>query len=90
MTIFIERRKTDVYRDVNKLYIAKTGSILCPVSILQSYLERAKLTSDEEYIFRQMSFLKSVSEYKLKNVKRLIHYTPMRESQEECFRVFIA
>ena len=51
MTIFIERSKTDVYRDGNKLYIAKTGSILCPVSILQSYLERAKVTSDEEDIF---------------------------------------
>lgn len=79
MTMFIERSKTDVYRDGNKLYIAKTGSDLCPVSILQFYLEKAKIISDDEYIFRQMSYLKSVNDYKLRSVNRPISYTTMRE-----------
>ena len=79
MTLFIERSKTDVYRDGNKLYIAKTGSDLCPVSILKLYLEKAKISSDEDYIFRQLSHLKSANDYKLRSANKPISYTTMRE-----------
>ena len=36
--------KTDVYREGNFVYIAKTLSKYCPVSILLRYMREAKLT----------------------------------------------
>ncbi|KAK3086454.1 hypothetical protein FSP39_018665 [Pinctada imbricata] len=39
MAIFIEKSKTDVYRDGNWLVISKTGTKLCPVINLQRYFE---------------------------------------------------
>ena len=42
--IFVPHSKTDVYREGNFVYIVKTLSKYCPVSILLRYMHEAKLT----------------------------------------------
>ena len=59
MKIFIEKSKTDVYRDGAWVVIAKTKRITCPVKILRRYVNRLKSPpSSEEYIFRALFYSK--------------------------------
>ena len=52
MKIFIEKSKTDIYRNGNWIYIARGNSELCPVATLQRYLNMAKINENsEEFIF---------------------------------------
>ena len=46
--IFVSHNKTDVYREGNFVYIAKSLSKYGPVSILLRYMQEAKLTSTSE------------------------------------------
>jgi hypothetical protein len=39
MSVFIQKGKTDIYRDGNHIIIARTGNNLCPVNNLELYLE---------------------------------------------------
>ena len=39
MSVFIQKSKTDIYRDGNHIIIARTGNNLCPVNNLEYYLE---------------------------------------------------
>ncbi|XP_060558663.1 uncharacterized protein LOC132718966 [Ruditapes philippinarum] len=57
IAIFIEKSKTDIYRDGNWSVIAKTGYRTCPVSLLKLYLKCAKINDDSnEFIFRSLSY----------------------------------
>ena len=87
MTLLIERSKTSIYRDGNKLYIAKTGSDLSPVSILKLYLEKVKIFSDEDYIFCQLAHLKSANEYKLWSTNKPISYFRLNEMNNKITRI---
>ena len=53
-SISIRNSKTDVYRLGNSLAIAWTGTLCCPVHLLERYLLAANITDSEseEYIFR--------------------------------------
>ena len=44
LKLFIEKSKTDVYREGNWIYISRTESELCPVRNLIAYLELTKQT----------------------------------------------
>ena len=56
MTIFIEKSKTDIYRNGNWIYIARGDSELCPVAALKRYLNMAKINENsEEFIFRSIT-----------------------------------
>ena len=56
MTIFIEKSKTDIYRNGNWIYIARGDSELCPVATLKRYLNMAKINENsEEFIFRSIT-----------------------------------
>ncbi|CAG2214782.1 unnamed protein product [Mytilus edulis] len=46
ISIFIEKSKTDIYRDGNWLIIAKTGTTLCPVRNLELYMQWSGIQSD--------------------------------------------
>ena len=53
MKIFIEKSKTDIYRNGNWIYIAAGNSKLCPAATLQGYLNIAKINENsKEFIFR--------------------------------------
>ena len=58
--IFVPHSKTDVYREGNFVYIAKTLSKYCPVSILLRYMHEAKLTPTSDLpLFSPLSKTKS-------------------------------
>ena len=81
MKIFITESKTDVYRDGKWSYIAKSNSSLCPVSTLQSYLQRTNIPDDsDEFLFRSMTYFKKSDEYKLRNTDKPASYTTIRQS----------
>ena len=82
VSIFIERSKTDVYRDGSWVLVAKTGSIACPYSLLQRYLKAAKLgdTSEDQYIFRSVNYRRKTNTYCLRESSYgPISYTRARE-----------
>ena len=55
MAIFIEKSKTDIYRNGNWLYLAKLKSKLCPMSLLRRYMELAQIDKHSNgYIFRRL------------------------------------
>ena len=60
MKLFIEKSKTDIYREGSWLYISKCDSELCPVKNLLLYLEMTKLTNNdsEEFLFRGITVTK--------------------------------
>ncbi|CAG2221607.1 unnamed protein product [Mytilus edulis] len=39
MSVFIQKSKTDIYRDGDRIIIARTGNKLCPVKNFESFLE---------------------------------------------------
>ena len=81
MRIFIEKSKTDIYRDGNWLFISKVDSEICPITILKAYLDRCNVETDsEEFIFRAMSFFKSKSSYKLRSKSTPICYSTARSN----------
>ena len=56
MKTFIEKSKTDIYRNGNWIYVARGNSELCPVATLQRYLNMAKINENsEEFIFRSIA-----------------------------------
>ncbi len=80
MVVFIEKSKTDVYRDGNRIYIAKTGTKLCPVTTLEQYIRKAELTLEDEYIFRNVSYWKSKKDYRLRKGNSPVTYSSMRDN----------
>ena len=80
MKLFIEKCKTDVYREGSWIYISKTESELCPVKNLILYLDIAKITdeSSKEFIFRAATVTKANPAGTLRKGKYL-SYTRTRE-----------
>ncbi|XP_067668097.1 uncharacterized protein [Haliotis asinina] len=55
--VFIEKSKTDIYRDGAWIVIGRTHTKLCPVACLERYLDMAAIDSDsDQYIFRGFWF----------------------------------
>ena len=57
LVIHVEKSKTDVFREGNKVFIAATKTEICPVEMLKRYFVEAKLNDDpnEFFIFRKIS-----------------------------------
>ncbi len=53
-TLFLEKSKTDVYREGNLIFLAKTNSAICPFFWLTKYFEKTKTASNKksDFIFR--------------------------------------
>ncbi|XP_063419642.1 uncharacterized protein LOC134704617 [Mytilus trossulus] len=80
MSIFIEKSKTDKYRQGSCVIIAKSNNITCPVTCLESYIKDANINlEDDKFIFRQITFFKKANTHKLRNDSRHISYTRARE-----------
>ena len=74
MTVFIEKSKTDIYRDGAWLVISRLHSKLCPVECRDRYFKAADILPDSNsYIFRNLSNFDNV--YRLRDVIYLIKRT---------------
>lgn len=82
--IFVPHSKTDVYREGNFVYIAKTLSKYCPVSILLRYMREAKLTPTSDLpLFSPLS--KTKSGYVMRSLR--LFYSRCREVFKEALGV---
>ena len=80
MSIFIEKSKTDVYREGKWILIASTGSVCCPVNMLMRYLHVAQILADSQLlIFRPTNFVKSLNIHRLRPADTHLSYTTVRE-----------
>jgi len=80
LEIIIRSSKTDIYRQVNKLIIAKTGNSTCPVKCLEHYIRAAKLQYNSDlFLFRPIGFHKNSNYYCLSSRNVFISYTRARE-----------
>ena len=85
--IHVPTSKTDVYREGQDVFIWKSNTNSCPVSLLRRYLCLAGITapvSNNSYLFRNVVYLKSVNKYVLGN--RVLSYTRFRELFKECLK----
>ena len=79
MKIFIEQSKTDVYREGHFVFIARVDSPIGPVNILNLYVERSNIDrNSSEFLFRAVSFCKSINSYQLRRINKRICYTTAR------------
>ena len=78
--LFLEKSKTDQFRDGAWVYISKAYSSACPVTILSRYLKMAGFKNNsEKFIFRSVSFFSSLGIHKLRPSNKAITYTCARE-----------
>ena len=49
--LFIQSSKTDQFRDGAWIVVASSGKATCPVTMMNRYLERARLSFDSPLIF---------------------------------------
>ena len=78
--LFIEKSKTDIYREGNWIYLSKSGSVLCPVENLTAYLRLAKVHQrSDEYVFRAITVFKKLQVEELRHTNRPLSYSRMRD-----------
>lgn len=79
VSLFIEKSKTDKYREGNTVHVSRTTNTTCPVKMIEKYLDLSKIDStSNEFIFRSLSFCKKSGSYILRGDKPL-SYTRARE-----------
>ena len=80
MTIFIEKSKTDVYRDGVRVYISKTYSLTCPVNVMSRYVDAAGFDKfSQEFLFRGLTYHRKKKLYTLRKQNKGMSYTCTRE-----------
>ena len=80
LKLFIEKSKTDLYRDGSWVLIAKTGSLTCPYNMIRHYLKLANIPkASEEFIFRGLTYFRKSKEHKLRKKNESLSYTRSRE-----------
>ena len=78
MSIFIEKSKTDEYREDYWMHLSKLKSALCPIKLFKKYTEAAKIKeSEEKFSFRQICHSKQG--FKLIDLDKPISYTTVRD-----------
>ena len=86
MTVFVEKSKTDVYRDGVRVYIAKTNTLACPVVCLYKYIEAAGFVSEsQEFLFRALTYHRKRKVYTLRKQNKGLSYTCTREIVLQAF-----
>ena len=79
MKVFIEKSKTDQFRDGAWVFIAKIDSTICPVKTLQDYINTAGLSGDD-YLFRATTFFKSKNIHVLRKKNKPLSYSTARSA----------
>ena len=80
MKIFIEESKTDQYRIGAWVFVAKMNSNFCPVEFTRNYIGRAEITDLDDYLFRGVSYFKTLKDHKLRKHNKPISYSTARSS----------
>ena len=76
----MKKAKNDVYRQGSEVVIAKTGENYCPLFWMKHYLKLADiLDKGGNFIFRSISYFKSIKKYKLCKINKPLSYTGARE-----------
>ncbi|XP_033746544.1 uncharacterized protein LOC117331775 [Pecten maximus] len=89
LEIFVERSKTDVYRDGAWILVSRTESRLCPVCNFEIYSELSGISDDsEEFVFRNVT--KQGEKYVLRKANKPMSYSRFREHFKEVFSDFVA
>lgn len=89
MCIFIESSKTDKFREGAWVFIAKTGTVLCPVNNLEKYLTWTGIDpNSDRFVFGQLSATKTG--YKLRNNDRSLSYSNFRSIFLEALKPHVA
>ena len=79
LSIFIEKSKTDVYREGSWVYFTKLDAALCPTELVSEYIKKGNIRGNcQKYIFRGIITPKSHSE--LRTCDKHISYTCVREN----------
>ena len=79
MKLFLEQSKTDAYRKGVWVFIARTGTDLCPVQALERYLVKAGfLDYSDDFIFRGITRHKVIARRHLKAKNVPLAYTTAR------------
>ena len=83
MKIFIEKSKTDIYREGAWVYISKGDTDICPVKNLRVYLQTAALLDDcddcDDFIFRAVTVTKRKPIGYLRAKNKPLSYSRARE-----------
>ncbi|XP_021340346.1 uncharacterized protein LOC110441503 [Mizuhopecten yessoensis] len=88
LEIFVERSKTDVYRDGAWILVSRTESRLCPVCNFEIYSKLSGICDDsEEYVFRNVT--KKGDKYVLRKANKPMSYSRFREHFIESFSAFV-
>jgi hypothetical protein len=78
--IFIEKSKTDCYRNGKNVLITKLNTPQCLVTILQCYIREAKIDlSTDKYIFRPLIYFKRNKNYMMRNSNIKLSFTRAKE-----------
>ena len=86
--VFIEKSKTDIYRDGSQLVIARTDSQLCPVKKPRILFRVVGILSDsDDFLFRNLSADKG--SHLFRSVNKPLSYSRMRELFIEVFSPFV-
>ena len=79
MKLFLERSKTDVYRDGVWVFVSQVNSSRCPVAMLRRYLSMAGFSGySEAFIFRGITRHKDVTKRRLKDKNVPLTYSTAR------------
>ena len=79
LSIFIEKSKTDVYREGSWVSLTKLDTVLCPIELVSQYFKKGNIRDNcQKYIFRGIITTKSHS--KLRSCDKHISYTCVREN----------
>ena len=80
VTIFIEKSKTDVYRDGKQVFVSCTDSKCCTVKMLKRYIHLAKFAENsQDYLFKGLTYHHKSKTYTLRKQHKGISYTTARE-----------
>ena len=84
--IFIEKSKTDQFREGAWVIVGATGKVTCPVRMLSKYVQYAEITNQDssEFLFRPIALHKSNGQYKLRSGK--MTYTRTREIVKDALK----
>ena len=77
---FIEKSKTDQFREGFWVFIAKIDSLFCPVKTLKSYINSVNINSESEFLFRGMTYFKSEKQHRLRKKNSPLSYSTARSA----------
>lgn len=81
LTLFIEKAKTDQYRNGNEVLISKGNTVACPYSMFNRYLKISEIVLDSNmFLFRPIFRSKNVWKLIYKNKNKKLSYTAARQS----------